>query len=156
MTNNLPFVNKIIQRLTKSGISTILFGGWAQELTRMISPKSHKDIDLLFINKDFRLVDKFINENSDILEITTKRYLHKRAFMLDGVMIEIILIQQEKKEFVSWFWGEYKLTWPAIKPICYTTDTKQIVRVASPDVLRFYTDNYQNINKLRQKILRAA
>ncbi len=80
-TNNLEFVFDVIDILNKQKIRTWLFGGWAEELQGIISPKIHKDIDLLYPAHDFDDLDKlFLNKNLEIKEIKAKHFNHKRAF----------------------------------------------------------------------------
>jgi hypothetical protein len=106
--NDRQFVRKVIDLLGAHGIDAWLAGGWAEELHGMIPPREHRDIDLLYPADSFDQVDVFLR-TAPVVEIEAKRFPHKRAFELDGVMVELVLI---RANLVTDFWGDHPYTWP--------------------------------------------
>jgi hypothetical protein len=101
MPNDLSFVRSTMTLLERHGIQTWLFGGWAEELRGMARPRRHRDIDLLHRSSDFEIVDHFLGSGL-VDEIPAKRLPHKRAFVVDGVMVEILLVGPD---LTTTFWG---------------------------------------------------
>jgi hypothetical protein len=111
--NDLALVREMMARLGEGGVSTWLFGGWAAELLGLIRPRAHHDVDLLHAAPDFTNADALIARNGDLAEIRQKRFAHKRAFLSDGVMIELLLVQPADGKLVTLFWGTTSYVWPA-------------------------------------------
>ena len=65
----------------------LIFGGWAEELTGIIPPRDHKDLDLLYLAEDFARFDTFIENQPDLQEIKAKHFAHKRAFLCFGIIV---------------------------------------------------------------------
>lgn len=73
--------------------------------------------------------------DSQVTEIAGKRFPHKRAFLLEGIMIELILVQTTCSDgFCTLFWGDTLHRWPGD---VFTTTTGGL-RVASVASLRGY------------------
>lgn len=100
--NDLPFVERTLALLADEGIAAWVFGGWAEELLGLTEPRVHGDLDLLVAAEDWRTVDRLL-ERLD--EIPAKRFEHKRAFMLDGVMVELFLVRRDGEGLFTSFWG---------------------------------------------------
>ncbi len=111
--NDLVFVRETMSRLDAAGVRTWLFGGWAEELLGLTTPREHHDVDLLYPAADFSLADTFIAAHGRLLEITQKRHAHKRAFLRQGIMIELTLVGAVAADFTTEFWGENSYVWPA-------------------------------------------
>ena len=109
MPIDLPQIQRIVRLLEAHGVVTWLCGGWAEELHGPIAPRSHQDIDLLYRAADFELVDRFLKQRADE-EIVAKRFSHKRAFVVEGVMTELILV---RPDLTTLFWDEHEFAWPA-------------------------------------------
>jgi hypothetical protein len=73
------------------GFQTTLVGGWSRELLGLEPARPHSDIDLLVTDPDITRLDEWL---STLDEITAKRFAHKRAFRLDGEMVELHLVQR--------------------------------------------------------------
>lgn len=149
--NDLPFLITTIELLENQGINTILFGGWAEEMTGVIKPRAHKDIDLLYISNDFSKVDSFIKKNKGVKEIEEKRFPHKRAFFLNGIMVELILIEQKQEIYITNFWNLYSFTWPLILSHRIYINEKFSINVADPDIIEFYRSQQTTISVVRNK-----
>ncbi|MBI2062128.1 MAG: hypothetical protein HYT64_00315 [Candidatus Yanofskybacteria bacterium] len=152
--NDINFLENIYERLKNSGIKTFVFGGWAEELIGVIKPREHKDIDLLYLADNFELVDRFIKEN-DLLEVIQKRFDHKRAFEMKGVLVEIVLVSQNAGKYLTNFFGNYEFEWP--------TDTFQNnvlnerIAIASLNSLKEYRHQHKSImNKAVPIAMRQA
>jgi hypothetical protein len=105
-------VARIMRRLGDSGICCVLFGGWAEEIWGLCPPRSHGDIDLFLPADSFQDLDVLLGTSQhDLEEIALKRFPHKRAFRADGLMIEVVLVQQENRTAVTWFWGDVRFEW---------------------------------------------
>jgi hypothetical protein len=93
--NDLAFVERAHALLSSKGIETWVFGGWGEELRGLILPREHADLDLLYAAQDWQEVDAL---NLDWSE--AKRYPWKRAFALEGIMVELFLVQRDER---GWF-----------------------------------------------------
>lgn len=139
MRHDLFYVQRVMTLLEAQGIVTWLFGGWAEELHGLIPPRVHQDVDLLYRGDSFAPVDRYLRAG-EVQEITAKRFPHKRAFMLDGVMTEIFLV---RPDLTADFWGWMHYVWPP--------DTLDVrcggIRVASSAAL----SRYRAMHDLRQE-----
>jgi hypothetical protein len=111
MANDLTYVRGVLGLLAAHDLRVWLFGGWAEELHGVTAPRPHKDIDLLYPANDFRQVDGFLSGGT-VDEIVAKRFPHKRAFELDGVMTELFLVQQDAAGRYTSFWDQHRYDWP--------------------------------------------
>jgi len=62
--------------------------------------------------QDFSVVDGLLRHRT-LEEIEGKRFAHKRAFLLDGVLVELFLIERDRGLFTS-FWAKSRHDWPAM------------------------------------------
>lgn len=142
-SNDLPFVRTTMTMLSAAGIRTWLFGGWAEELRRVIQPRPHHDVDLLYPASDFRIVDRHLLENDSIEEITLKRFPHKRAFERAGAMVELFLLQgDEDSGYFTDFWGNNRYHWPSG---ALPNDPVEGLSVASAAAVADYRENFERL-----------
>jgi hypothetical protein len=151
MMNDIEFVHFIIKLLASAGIQGIVFGGWAEELTGAIIPRPHKDLDLLYIGSDFNQIDKFLESQAGISEIKLKRFPHKRAFLYNGVMVELIWLLPHGDSFVTTFWNDYRLEWPKFRPMNIQPQGQDTLLVTPPSIVNYYRQLYPKIELARQK-----
>lgn len=112
-SNDLAFVRDVTGRLEAAGIVAWVFGGWAEELLKLRPARAHRDVDLLYPAADFTDVDTFMASRRQVTEIAGKRFAHKRAFLVDGIMVELLLVQSPSPgEYVTIFWGDTPHQWP--------------------------------------------
>ena len=111
MQNNLRLLRRVVELLADGGVRVWVFGGWAEELLGLAPPRRHRDIDLLYAARDFDRVDALIAELG-LDEVVGKRFPHKRAFVFEGVLVELILVGGAGDRRTSDFWGE-RWHWPA-------------------------------------------
>ena len=134
--NNLELVREILAILQKNNIQVILGGGWAEEFQGLIKPREHKDIDLYFIAEDFQKVDSLIKVKG-LHEVQEKHFNHKRAFINNKILIEIVLIQKDQNGYYSNFWNKRKIRWPKDLAV-----SKNSIEILSPKALKFYRDSH--------------
>jgi hypothetical protein len=66
----------------------------------------------LYPAEELTLVDRLIRQRP-LQEIEPKRLAHKRAFDLDGVMVELFLLHRDDRGLFTVFWGSTRHDWPA-------------------------------------------
>ena len=93
--NDLRFVERAVSLLQAKGINTWVFGGWGEELRGLIKPRPHVDLDLLFPAPDWRDADELYLD-----WVPGKRLPWKRAFVLEGVVVELFLVERDEH---GWF-----------------------------------------------------
>jgi len=93
--NDLEFVLRAVDRLRSEGIRTWVCGGWGEELRGLAPPHPHRDLDLLYPARDWRRVDSL-----DLDWVPEKHRRGKRAFVLDGTVVELLLVERDER---GWF-----------------------------------------------------
>ena len=91
MRSDSPLPLRALLLVESAGFQTTLVGGWSRELLGLEPPRPHSDIDLLVTDPDITRLDEWL---STVDEIRTKRFAHKRAFQLDGEMVELHLVRR--------------------------------------------------------------
>jgi len=133
--NDLAFVRQTMGLLETAGIRTWLFGGWAEELLDLSPPRQHHDVDLLYPAADFAVADAFLPACQDMSEITAKHLAHKRAFVRNSIMTELILVRPAPgRGYVTDFGSRLRFRWPD-NLLATRADG---LRVASAEALRSY------------------
>ena len=93
--NDLSFVMRVVDLLEDARLRVWLFGGWAEELRGLRAPCEHIDVDFLYPGRDFARVDAVLERAAAFEEVEGKRHDHKRAFMLEGTLVELLLVQKD-------------------------------------------------------------
>jgi len=88
---DLGVVLRIVDALEAARLRVWLFGGWAEELRGLRVPCEHDDVALLYPGRDFDRVDRFIGDGA------ADTRPHKRSFELDGVPVELLLVQKDEE-----------------------------------------------------------
>jgi hypothetical protein len=101
--NDLTFVLRVVDLLASHGLRTWVSGGWGEELRGLCAPRVHADVDLLYPAPDFSRLDAL-----ELDWIAMKRLPHKRAFAVDGIVVEVLLVARDEQ---GWHTGAYR--WPA-------------------------------------------
>lgn len=135
-------VISVLARLEQNGIPCLLFGGWAEEALGLATPRQHRDIDLLLPAQSFSTLDRFLSAKPAAFpEIPLKRFAHKRAFLVEGAMVEVILVQETEQGAVTNFWGDTLFTWKLpLKEECHLSG--QALLAASRQNLTHYHKNH--------------
>jgi hypothetical protein len=130
--NDLQFVERAQSMLRGKGIETWVFGGWGEELRGLIRPREHADLDLLYAAEAWDEVDALY---LDWLE--GKRRPWKRAFVLEGVQVELFLVQHDE---TGWYTKLERRThrWPD-----NVLASNGYLRVASTAALASYRHSYR-------------
>jgi hypothetical protein len=145
--NDLDLLALVVDRLEAAGAGVLVFGGWAEELLRLTPPRPHADIDLLLPAASFAAVDRFLAAAVNApKEIRAKRFAHKRAFRLNGVTIEITLVEHDGGP-VTRFWGDIAFRW--LVPLGRAEPASGMVRPL-PVVTRENLVHYRRFHRLRQ------
>jgi hypothetical protein len=126
--NDLSFVVRAVDLLASHGFATWVCGGWAEELRGLCPPRDHADLDLLYPAPGF--------ERLDLLEldwVEAKRSEWKRAFLLDEVLVELLLVRRDADG-----WCTRSQRWPS-----NVFAAQGRVSVASADALASYRAWYE-------------
>ena len=114
MANTLATVSDVMSRLADGGAECFLFGGWAEELLGLRPSGPHQDIDLVRCAQDFAALERVVAGRSDIFtEVAAKRFAHKRAFLFDDVLCEVMLVEDAERAPFTLFWGDTRFDWLA-------------------------------------------
>lgn len=154
--NDISFLLKMMQRLRENNIRVWLFGGWAEELLGIRESGEHSDIDLLYPENNFDSIDDFMHRNNDILEIKDKRFSHKRAFLVDNVMIECILVINDGINYLTNFFDCFKYVWPSNTLNGKIEHEGSIINIASKEALSKYRKNHHSIERIYKKMYRES
>jgi hypothetical protein len=111
MRNGLEVLVSVVDELLDHGFDAAVFGGWAEELLELRPPREHKDIDLLIIDADVAALDRFVASRG---EIELKRFSHKRAYVHNGILIELFLVRTGDNRRTTLFFDTLSYEWPAI------------------------------------------
>jgi hypothetical protein len=130
--NDLAFVERAQTTLRAHGIETWVFGGWGEELRGLIRPREHVDLDLLYPAESWDDVDE---QPFDWL--ASKRYEWKRAFVLEGIAVELFLVRHDEQ---GWYTELARRThrWPD-----NVLNSNGHLRVASTAALASYRHSYR-------------
>lgn len=151
--NTFDFVFSVIMRFLDAGIAIWLFGGWAEELWGICSPRNHNDVDLLYSALNFDRIDQWLVTNNDFSLIPAKRFSHKRAVMCNQTMIELVLLEPRENGYVTnYFDGRYQLAWPP-DTLGFLQMADQSIPVASPGALHLYRQKHHHIAEAYQAYL---
>ena len=89
-------------------------------------------------------MDRWVIDRSCPL-IPEKRLPHKRAFILNGVMVELFLVQRDEKGYYTDFWGHARHRWPGQKIVTVVKSWP----LATPEVLESYRTAYAALRAAR-------
>jgi hypothetical protein len=135
--NDPRVVGRALRVLEREGVRAWVAGGWAEQLRGLCAPRPHADIDLLLPAPRFDLLDAI-----DLDWIDAKRYPWKRAFSLDEVMVEVLLVECDDRGRFSAVRGR-RHRWPAD-----VLGSVGRTRVASAAALRSYRRAYPSLSRL--------
>lgn len=110
MQAELALLHGVVDGLTGAGLDVRLIGGWAEEILGLARPGPHRDIDLLVIDADPQDLDAFLAGQD---EVALKHLPHKRAYVVNGVVVELLLVSRGPNGAVTHFWDEHSFHWPA-------------------------------------------
>jgi len=130
--NDLSFLRWVVAFLAARRIETWVFGGWGEELRGLIHPRAHVDVDLLYPAEDWAAVDAL-----DLDWIPGKRFPWKRAFVVEGVVVELFLVQRDERGLYTQL-KRRRHRWP---PNVFSS--RALLPVASTSALASYRHSYR-------------
>jgi len=145
INNTKPKLLEIVTKLQNEGLEIVVFGGWSAELQGIENARLHSDIDLLILDGDFNHLVKFITHNE--WEVI-KSYSHKKAFIVDSIMVEVFLVKIDDNELATEFIGEegsVVFHWPSKLFIKRTTEGTSI-KLATKNAMSKYRKNHAKIH----------
>jgi hypothetical protein len=136
--NDLSLVRSVIADLQKSHFEVLLIGGWAEELHCVAQPRHHEDIDVVLLDAALDALGAFVAQRQEVVE---KRLSQKRAYLADGVLIELFLARWDGVQYETIWWGRLPWRWPAaLVPTMIAG-----IPVASKAVLKGFRESYPDI-----------
>lgn len=153
--NTLILLENVLLLLKENKLNCYLFWWWAEELLWMIEPRSHNDIDLIYFDKNFDILDEFLSKlPNGIQELTSKRFEHKRAFIIDDVVCELFLVSKSQKKIETNFWWKCLYIWPEnIFDSNFVSIWENEFSVVSKEALIQYRKDHELINSFRSKYM---
>lgn len=146
MTNDKAFMLSTLGRLESAGIRTWVFGGWAEELLGINSPRPHRDVDLLFLSSDFISLERLLAASPDLTELVAKRFSHKRAFLLENILVELSLVSEQSGQYqTNFFSGGLRFDWPPDTFDWAVPCGDRVIPVASPAALSAYRKLHRQV-----------
>lgn len=152
--HTFDFVIDVMNRLARVQIVTWLSGGWTEELRGMCLPRPHQDVDLLYPAANFEQLDQWLAATTSFSEIPAKRFSHRRAFLYQRIMIEVILLESDGEgEYLTNFFNQrYQFIWPP-EILSYFSVRGQNIPVASEEALQAYRYRHHSISEAYQNYL---
>ena len=148
------FVLSIMHRLAQAQLATWLAGGWADELRGHCPPSPHQEDHLLYPAATIARLDQRLAHMPDLADIPAKHFAHKRAFLCEDILIEVVLLEPDEKGGyrTSVFTQRYQLAWPP-NPLSVLIVNQQRVPVASEEALRLYRQQHHLVVEAYQTYL---
>ncbi len=145
--NDRAFLREIFTSCWQKKIGVFVFGGWAEELWGVSEPRIHTDIDFLYPAADFSMLDTTIQGTEEWLEMLPKRFPHKRAISVRGIMVEFFLVQSDTDGPYTCFFDNLCIRWPA-DTFDYTTSLLGTeVNIASQSALEKYRNDHASVRR---------
>ncbi|OLP57381.1 hypothetical protein BJF92_16435 [Rhizobium rhizosphaerae] len=117
-TNTAGLVHAVLACLEAADLPCLLFGGWAEEALGLRPPGPHGDIDLVYVGPGFAGLDAFLAggqrlcpHDTPLRSLPAKRFPHKRAFLVEDVLCEILLVDLHDGLPATCFWGDTLFFW---------------------------------------------
>ena len=104
--NDLDFVLRAADLLWSHRVRTWIFGGWGEELRGLTPQREHADLDLLYPARDWSRVDAL-----DLDWARTKRVAWQRAFVLEGIRVELYRADRDERGWFTEF-ADGRHDWP--------------------------------------------
>ncbi len=111
--NDRAFLTATVTELRDAGLDVWVFGGWGKELLGQSPPRLHGDVDLVMRADDFGPLDEFL-ACSPYVQVTEKRSSHKRAYVRNGILVEVLVASPVNGSTgQTVFWGTELFVWPS-------------------------------------------
>ena len=106
---------------------------------------------ILYPAQDFDRLDEFLQARADREEVSSKRFGHKRAFLWQGVLVEVFMVRSEAAGFVTDFFDTHQFVWPQDTFLCSSQSFPSQYLPASLAALRLYREQHGNVEQAFQK-----
>jgi len=106
----VDLLRETIADMRGASLDAWVAGGWAEELRGLSRPRAHEDIDLFLHSPGFQELDAQLTMRTSWEEIQRKRWSHKRAWVVRGIMVECILVRPDYS--TSFFDDRLVVDWP--------------------------------------------
>jgi hypothetical protein len=110
LKNDLLLVRRVIADLQEAHFDSLLIGGWAEELQGLARPREHVDIDVMLLDPPTDALHSFVADHHEVIE---KRLSQKRAYLEDGILIELFIARCNGEHYETVFWDHLRWTWPS-------------------------------------------
>ncbi len=112
VVNNRALLSATVAELRRAGLDVWVFGGWAKELLGQCPSRLHGDVDLVLRADNFLPFDQFLSR-SPYVEVAEKRSSHKRAYMRNGILVEVFIASPAIGACAqTMFWDSERFEWP--------------------------------------------
>jgi len=128
------------------GLHPVVFGGWARELHGAWRYEGHADVDMLVTAKDLSVFDEFI-ASSGRAEFRPKRHHHKRAYLRDRVLVELIQVRRTPAGLATDFYGRLHRAW--IEPLSCPLQTPcgTVLPVITAENIQAYERDHESVER---------
>lgn len=135
MAVSLSLLFQVSDALTRAGLTCHLFGGFAEEARGLRPPAPHDDIDLLLEIDTVSPLDHALACCLPAARpLTAKRFHHKRAFVLEGCLVELLLVSRSYDGACrTLFWGDTPHDWaaPLATPLVFAGRSVSVATAAN-------------------------
>lgn len=145
--NDRAFLREVFASCWQKKIGVFVFGGWAEELWGLSDLRIHNDIDLLYPAADFSMLDATIQVAKEWREILSKRFPHKRAILIQGIMVEFFLVQSNTAGPYTCFFDKVCIRWPEDIFDYKTSLLGTEVNIASQSALEKYRNHHAYVRR---------
>ena len=76
----------------------------------MAEPRNHRDVDVVLLDPVPDALDSFVASRN---EVTEKRLSQKRAYLANGVLVELFIARYKQSRYETIWWGSLRWRWPA-------------------------------------------
>jgi hypothetical protein len=109
MPTDFGLLQSVLRRLGEARFADLIFGGRVGELPGLFPSRCHRDVDLLRLDPDHVMLDRLLGKS---LAITEKRSSQKRAFVVEGILMELFITRTDGTAQVRWFSDHLRWPWP--------------------------------------------
>ena len=94
MTGETSLALQALRMVEHAGFKVALVGGWSRQLFGLEPPRPHSDVDLVVTDAEMVALDRWLSSQDELVE---SDFLTKRAFRLDGTMVELHLVTRRSE-----------------------------------------------------------
>jgi hypothetical protein len=129
-----------LDEIARRGTHPVLFGGWAKELHGASTRRPHRDLDVLIVGRHISDLDALCASGNRI-PLAPKRHVHKRAYTLDGVLVELLLVVADRDGLVTDFYGHYARPWLSPLDVEVGVGDRRVAVASAPNIAAYDRDH---------------